>query len=116
MVRWHHRLYGHEFEYTPGVGDGQGSLVCLSPWGHKESDTTEQLNRMDIAKGFSVINEAEVDVFLETSGFFCDPTDIENLICGSSAFSKSSVNIWNFMVHVLLKPGLENFECYFASM
>ena len=44
MVGWHHRLYGHEFEQAPGVGDGQGSLVCCSPWGHKESDTTEQLN------------------------------------------------------------------------
>ena len=65
MVGWYHQLNGHVLEQTPGVGDGQGSLVCLSPWGHKESDTTEQLNRMDIAKGFSVINEAEVDVFLE---------------------------------------------------
>ena len=61
-------------------------------------------------KGFSVVNEAEVEVFLELSCFFCDPTDAGNLISGSSAFSKSSLNIWNFMVHILLKPGLENFE------
>ena len=64
-------------------------------------------------KGFGVVNEAEVDVFLEFSWFFYDPTDVGNLISGSSTFSKSSLNIWNFMVHVLLKPGLENFEYYF---
>ena len=67
-------------------------------------------------KGFSVVNEAEVDVFLELSCFFYDPMDVGNLISGSFAFSKSSLNILNFMVHVLLKPGLENFEHYFASM
>ena len=67
-------------------------------------------------KGFSVVNEAEADVFLELSCFFYDPKDIGNLISGSSAFSKSSLNVWNFKVHVLLKPGLENFEHYFTSM
>ena len=67
-------------------------------------------------KGFSIVNEAEVDVFLELSCFFDDPTDVGNLISGSSAFSKSSLYIWNFMVHTLLKPGLENFERYFASV
>ena len=56
--------------------------------------------------GFSIVNEAEVDVFMELSGFFYDPTDVGNLISGSSAFFKSSLNIWKFMVHVLLKPGL----------
>ena len=61
-------------------------------------------------KGFSIVNEAEVDVFLEFSCFFYDPTDVGNLISGSSAFSKSSLNIWKFMVHILLKPGLDNFE------
>ena len=66
-------------------------------------------------KGFGIVNEAEVDVFLELSCFFCDPTDVGNLISGSSDFSKSSLNIWKFLVHVLLKPGLENFE-YLASM
>ena len=66
-------------------------------------------------KGFWVINKAEVDVFLELSCFFCDPMDVGNLIfILISAFSKSSLNIWKFMVHVLLKPGLENFEHYFA--
>ena len=67
-------------------------------------------------KGFDVVNKAEVDVFLELSCFFDEPTDVCNLIPGSSAFSKSSLNIWKFMVHVLLKPDLENFEHYFASM
>ena len=67
-------------------------------------------------KGFSIINEAEVDVLLELSHFFYEPTDVCNLICGSSAFSKSSLNIWKFSVHILLKPSLENFEIYFASM
>ena len=67
-------------------------------------------------KGFGVVNEAEVDVFLEFSSFFYDPADVGNLISGSSAFSKSSLNICEFMVHVPLKPGLENFEHYFPSM
>ena len=66
-------------------------------------------------KGFGIVNKAKVDVFLELSCFFCDPTDTCNLISGSSAFSKSSLNIWKSMVKVLLKPGLENFEHYFAS-
>ena len=66
-------------------------------------------------KGFGIVNKAEVDIFLELSCFFNDPMDVGNLISLSSAFSKSSLNIWKFMVHVLLKPGLENFEHYFAS-
>ena len=60
-------------------------------------------------KGFGIVNKAEVDVFLELSCFFNDPTDVGDLISGSSAFSKSSLNIWNFIVHILLKPSLENF-------
>ena len=67
-------------------------------------------------KGFSVVNAAEVDVSLEFSWLFYDPTDIGNLISGSSAFSKSSLNIWKFLVHVPLKPVSENFEHYFASV
>ena len=67
-------------------------------------------------KGFAVVNKVEVDIFLELSYFFDDPTDVGNLISGSSAFSKSSLNIWNFLVHILLKPGLENFEHYFTSV
>ena len=67
-------------------------------------------------KGFSIVNKAEIDVFLEVSWFFDNPADVGNLISGSSAFSKTSLNIWKFMVHVLLKPGLENFGHYFTSM
>ena len=67
-------------------------------------------------KGFGIINKAEIDVFLELSCFFDDPMDVGNLISGSSAFSKSSLNIWKCTVHILLKPGLENFEHYFASV
>ena len=71
---------------------------------------------MDPVKDFSVVNEAEVDVFLEFSCFFYDPRDVSNLIPDSSAFYKTSLNVRKFMVHVLLKPGLENFEHYFTSM
>ena len=67
-------------------------------------------------KCFGIVNKAELDVFLELSCFFDDPADVGNLISGSSAFSKTSLNIWKFLVHILLKPGLENFEYYFASM
>ena len=67
-------------------------------------------------KGFGIVNKAEIDVFLELSCFFDDPMDVGNLISGSSAFSKSSWNIWKFMVHVILKPGLENIEHYFSSV
>ena len=67
-------------------------------------------------KGFGIINKAEVDVFLELCCFFSDPLDVGNLMSGSSAFSKSSLSIWNFMVRILLKSGLENFEHYFASV
>ena len=67
-------------------------------------------------KGFGIVNKAEIDVFLELSCFFDDSADVGNLISGSSAFSKTSLNVWKFTVHVLLIPGLENFEHYFASV
>ena len=66
-------------------------------------------------KGFGIVNKAEIDVFLELSCFFHDPAD-GNLVSGSSAFSKTSLNIWKFMFHILLKPGLENFKHYFTSV
>ena len=69
-----------------------------------------------IVEGFGVVNKAEIDVFLELSCFFDDPMDVGNLISGSSAFSKASFNIWKFMVHILLKPGLENCEHYLTSV
>ena len=67
-------------------------------------------------KGFDIVNKAEIDVFLELSCFSHDPEDVGNLISGSSAFSKTSLNMWKFTVHVLLKPGSENFEHYFTSV
>ena len=67
-------------------------------------------------KGFGIVNKAEIDVFLELSCFFHDPADVGNLISGSSAISKTSLNIWKFTVHVLLKPGFDNFEHYFTSV
>ena len=67
-------------------------------------------------KGFGIVNKAEIDIFLELSYFFDDPVDVGNLISGSSVFSKTILNIWKFMVQVLLKTGLENFEHYFSSV
>ena len=67
-------------------------------------------------KGFGIVNKAEIDVFLELSCFFNDPVDVGNLISGSPAFSKTSMNIWKFTVYVLLKPGLKNFEHYLTSL
>ena len=67
-------------------------------------------------KGFGIVNKAEIDVFLEPSCFFSDPIDVGHFMSGSSAFSKTSLNIWKFTVHILLKPGMENFEHYFTSM
>ena len=67
-------------------------------------------------KGFGIVNKAEIDAFLELSFFSHDPADVGNLISGSSAFAKTSLNIWKFTVHVLLMPGLENFEYYFDSV
>ena len=67
-------------------------------------------------EGFGIVNKAEIYVFLELSCFFDDPADVGDLVSGSSAFSKTSLNIWKFSVHILLKPGLENFEHYFTSV
>ena len=101
----------------PGEFHGERSLAGYSLWGCKESDTTERLTHKHKrrVKGFGIVNKAETDVFLELSCFFYDPLDVGNLIFGSSAFSKTSLDIWKFMVHVLLKPGLENFEHHFTS-
>ena len=75
-----------------------------------------QFIEIHTVKSFGIVNKEEIDVFQELSCFFIDPVDVDNLISGSSAFSKTSLNIWKFMFHVLLKPGLENFELYFASV
>ena len=71
---------------------------------------------IDTVKGFGIVNQAEIDVFLELSCFFSDSLDVGNLMSGSSAFSNTSLNIWKFTVHIVLKPGLENFEHYFTSV
>ena len=73
-------------------------------------------SHLHTVKGFGVVNKAEVDVFLEFFCFFYEPMDVGNLISGSSAFSTSSLNMWQFSVHVLLKPSLKDFELYFASL
>ena len=85
-------------------------------WYSHLSQNFPQFIVIHTVKSFGIINKAEVDVFLELSCFFCDPADVGNLISGSSAFSKTSLNIWKFMVHVLLKPGLENFKHYYTSV
>ena len=77
---------------------------------------TPQFVVIHTVKGFGIVNKAEVDVFLELPCFFDDSTDVGNLISGSSGFSKSRLNIWEFLVHILLKPSLENFEHYFARV
>ena len=133
IVGWQHWLNRHEFEQAPGDSEGQGSLVCSSPGGCKElqklfyqkltsvqfSSVTQLCsilcNLMDCSMA-GIVNKAEVDDFLDLSGFFYDPADVGNLISCSSAFSKSSLNIWKFIVHVLLNRGLENWEHYFASV
>ena len=85
-------------------------------WYSHLSQKFPQIIVIRTVKGFGIVNKAERDIFLELSCFFHDPADVGNLISGSSAFSKSSLNIWKFSVHVLLKSSLENVEHYFASM
>ena len=85
-------------------------------WYSHLSQNFPQFIVIHTVKGFGIVNKAEIDVFLELSRFFDDPADVGYLISSSSAFSKSGLNIWKFLVHVLLEPGLENFEHYFTSM
>ena len=85
-------------------------------WYSHLSQNFPQFIVIHTVKGFGIVSKSEVDVFLELSCFFDDPADVGNLISGSSAFSKTNLNIWKFMVHVLLKPGLENSEHYFTSI
>ena len=94
------------------ISQEAGNVFCYSHL----SKNFPQFIVIHTVKGFGVVNKAEVDVFLELSCFFNDSLDAGNWISGSSAFSKSSLNIWKFLVHVLLKPGLENFKHYFSSM
>ena len=84
-------------------------------WNSHLFKNSPQFVVMHTIKGFAVVNKAEIDVFLEFSCFFYGPVDVGHLSAGSSTFSKPRLNIWKFSVHILLKPGLENFEHYFAS-
>ena len=103
---------GHEITDWFQIGKGVGKVV----WYSQLFMNFPEFAVVHTVKGFGIINKAEVNVFLELSCFFDDPTDVGNLISGSSAFSKPSLNIWKFTVHVLLKAGLENFEHYFTSV
>ena len=94
------------YHFEPASGGRSGGLFQNFP----------QFIVIHTVKGFGIVNDAEIDVFLERSCFFHDPADVDHLISGSSAFSKTSLNIKKFMVHVLLKPGLDYFEHYFTSM
>ena len=94
------------------ISQGAGKVV----WYSHLLKSFPQFVVIHTVKGFGVVNKAEIDVFLELSCFFYDLMDVGNLISGSSAFSKASLNIWNFLVHVLLKPNLDNFEHYSASV
>ena len=108
---FHVQFYLLLFDLHTGFSRGRsGGLVCpfLSEFSTVYCDPQ--------VKGFGIVNKAEIDIFLELSCFFDDPMDVGNLISGSSAFSKTSLNIWKFTVHVLLEPGLENFEHYFTSV
>ena len=106
------------------VGSNDCFLTCIQVsqetgnviWYSHHFKNFPQAAVIHTVKGFSIVNEVEVDVFLELSCLFNDPTDVGNLISNSSAFSKTSLSIWKFLVQLLLKPILENFECYFASM
>ena len=96
----------------------------LAPWRESYDKPRQHIkkqrhhfaSKFRTVKGFGIVNKAKIDVFLELSCLFDDPADVGNLVSGSSAFSKTSLNIWKFLIHILLKPGLENFEHYFASM
>ena len=94
------------------ISQGAGKMV----WYSHLMKNFPQFIVIHTVKGFGIVNKAEINVFPELSCFFDDPTDVGSLISGSSAFSKSSLNIWKFMVHVLLKPGLEDFEHSFPSV
>ena len=119
----------YSFSYLEPVGCSMSSLNCCFltciqisqeagqvVWYSHLFQNFPQFIVIYTVKDFGIVNKPEVDVFLELSCFFHHPGDVDNLISGSCAFSKISLNIWKFMVHVLLKPGLENFEHYFASM
>ena len=95
---------------------GQNMVTGQVVWYSHHFQNFPQFMVIHTVKGFGIVNKAQIDIFLELSCFFHDPADGGNLFSGSSAFSKTSLNIRKFTVHILLKPGLENFEHYFTSM
>ena len=95
---------------------GQNMVTGQVVWYSHHFQNFPQFMVIHTVKGFGIVNKAQIDVFLELSSFFDDPADVGNLISGSPAFSKSSLNIWNFSVHILLKLSLKDFEYYLASM
>ena len=104
-------------EISPGISlEGMMLKLKLQYFGHIMRRADSQFVVIHTVKIFGIVNNTEIDVFLELSCFFNDTADVGNLISGSSAFSKTSLDIWKFMVHILLKPGLENFEHYFTDM
>jgi len=126
---WQYTAWMYSFSYLEQVCCSVSSsncclLTCIQisqeanqvVWYSHLFQNFPQLIVIHTVKGFGIVNKAETDVFLELSCFFHDSADVVNLISGSSAFSKNSLNIWKFMVHVLLKPGLENLEHYFTSV
>ena len=109
----------YSFSYLEPVCCSMSSLNCCTSGGLVFPSGIQNFPQFIVihkVKSFGTVNKAEIDVFLELSCFFHDPADVGNSISGSSAFSKTSLNIRKFMVHVLLKPGLENFEHYFTSV
>ena len=104
---WQATVHGVTKSWSP-----RGNPACRGTFGGRRKAVRDRLALQ--VKGFGIVNKAEIDVFLKLSCFFHDPVDIGNLISGSSAFSKTSLNIRKFTVHILLKPGLENFEQYFT--
>ena len=111
----------YSFSYLEPVCCPMSSSICCLyagqvAWYSHLFQNFPQFIVIHTVKGFGIVNKAEIDGFLELSCFFSDPADVGNLISGSSAFSKTSLNMWKFTVHVLLKPGLENIEHYFTSV
>ena len=106
----------NSFKYMGQVLEGKCLIRASYCYYSHLSQNFPQFIVIHTVKGFGIVNKAEIDVFREFSCFLHDPVDLGNVISGSSDFSKTSLNIWKFTVHVLLKPGLENFEHYFTSM
>ena len=120
QARWQYTAMMYSFSYLEPICCSMSSSNCCfhtyMVWDSHLFQNFQQFIAIQIVKGFGMVNKEEIDVFLELSCFFDDSLDVDILFSGSSVFSKTSLNIWKFTVHILLKPGLENFEYYFACM